>query len=179
MKRDIKPESYHKTVYDINYMKLVENGIRYAIFDVDCTLLPFDEINLTEKNISLFEYIKDIGIKPALCSSGIKKRVKPVGEALGVNYMYSAKKPYVSFKEIQSLFNESFAPRNSIFIGDSLYLDMYLASRLHMNKIMVDMIIDGFNFKVYPNEIIQAVMFKKIRKYGVEYKKYYKGDIER
>lgn len=173
------PNSYHHTVYDIDYPKLYENGIKYAVFDIDCTILPFDDVNLTEDNILLFEGIKSLGIDCAFCSSGFKNRVEPVGNGLDVKYIYGAKKPFVGLGDIKDLFDDDFNIDNSVFIGDSLYFDMYNAGRLNMNKILVDMIVDGFNFKVFPNEFIQAALFRTLRKYGLENKKYYKGSIER
>ena len=96
----IKPDSYLPTVYDINYPKLYENGIRYAVFDVDCTILPFDDIKVTNDNVTLFNSLKLLGLKTGLCSSGTKKRVEPVADILGVKYIANAPKPFVGFGDI-------------------------------------------------------------------------------
>ena len=177
--KDCKPDSYVHSIYDINYYKLHQNGIRYAIFDVDCTILPFDDINVTEDDITLFRYIKLLGIESGLCSSNFESRVKPVAEALGVNYVSMVPKPFGSFEEISSMFDDNCQPFNTVYIGDSLYLDMMQAARCGVSKILVDMIKGCFNFKLYPNEVINSVMFTSLRKYGVEEKKYYRGYIER
>ena len=174
-----KPDSYVHSVYDIRYHKLRENGIKYALFDVDCTLLPFDDINVTEENKTLFRYINNIGIKSALCSSSLETRVKPVAEALNVDYKAMAPKPFMDFSSIKELFDYDCTRDNTVVIGDSLYFDMLLAGRLKIHKILVDMVIDGYNIKVYPNELINAAIFQNMRKYGLEEKHYYRGFIER
>lgn len=174
-----KPDSYARSIYDIRYDKLRENGIKYAVFDVDCTILPFDDINVTETEKVLFRYINNIGMQSALCSSGFDSRVKPVADSLDINYMCLAPKPFVDFTSIKDLFDYDCSRDNTVYIGDSLYLDMYLAGRLNVHKILVDMIVDGFNLKVYPNQVMNAAMFQNMRKYGLEEKKYYKGFIER
>lgn len=173
------PDSYHPSVYDINYSLIRDNGIKYAVFDVDCTILPFDDINVGDDLINLFDYIKSLGIQSALCSSGSKKRVEVVGEKLDINYMYGARKPYVGFNSLKSLFDDDFERKKSVFIGDSPFFDMYNAGKINMNKILVDMLIQDFNFKAYTNEFIRAALFKKLRVYGLEEKKYYRGSIER
>ena len=173
------PNSYASSVFDIRYDKLRNNGIKYAVFDVDCTLLPFDDINVTEEDKILFRYLKNIGIEAALCSSGFKSRVKPVADVLGINYLHGARKPFVDFSRINSLFDNQAERESTVYVGDSLYLDMYLAGRLRLNKILVDMIVNGFNFKVYPNEAINAAMFQGLEKFGVKPKQYYRGKIER
>lgn len=173
------PDSYLPSIYNVNYSFMRDNGIKYLVFDIDCTILPFDDINVTRDNDLLFEYMKSLGFKCAFCSSGSRDRVKSVADKLGINYMYRAKKPNVKFEELKELFDDDFRVENSVFIGESLYFDMYNAGKLNMNKILVDMVIDGFNFKLFPNEFIQAAMFKRLREYGLEEKKYYKGNIEK
>ncbi len=174
-----KPDSYVPTVYDINYPKLYENGIRYAVFDVDCTLLPFDDIRVTKDNEVLFRYINILGINAGLCSSGSVKRVKPVADILKVNYMARASKPFVDFKDIRKMFDDRCEPDNTMFVGDSLYLDMLLADRCKMYKVLVDMVRDGANIKLFTNDVIQAVMYTALKTEGFHYKKYYRGYMER
>lgn len=177
--KNCKPDSYVHSIYDIRYNKLRENGIKYALFDVDCTILPFDDINVTEDNKILFRYINNIGIKSALCSSSLESRVKPVAETLNLNYAALAPKPFLDFSTIRELFDYECTRDNTVIIGDSLYFDMLLAGRLKTHKILVDMVIEGYNFKVYPNELMNAAIFQNMRKYGLEEKQYYRGFIER
>ena len=174
-----KPDSYVHSIYDIKYHKLMENGIRYAVFDVDCTLLPFDDINVSEDNKILFNYINNLGMKSAICSSSFEGRVKPVADELNVNYLAMAPKPFMNFFSISSLFDYECSRDNTVVIGDSLYFDMLLAGRLNMHKILVDMITEGDNFKIYPNEMINAAIFQNMKKYGLREKHYYRGFIER
>lgn len=177
--KDCMPDSYARSIYDIDYFKLYQNGIRYAVFDVDCTILPFDDINVGSDEIILFTYISNLGIKSGLCSSNIDSRVKPVAEALKVNYLSMVPKPFANFDQISSMFDANCHNDNTVYIGDSLYLDMMQAARCNVSKILVDMVKGGFNFKLYPNEIINVVMSTSLRKYGFEGKKYYKGYLER
>lgn len=174
-----KPDSYVHSIYDIRYNKLRENGIEYALFDVDCTILPFDDISVTDNNKILFRYINNLGIKSALCSSSFEGRVRPVAEVLDINYKALASKPFLDFTTISSLFDYKCSRENTVVIGDSLYFDMLLAGKLGMHKILVDMITTGNNFKIYPNQIMNAAIFQNMKKYGLKEKHYYRGFIER
>ncbi len=174
---EIIPDIYVPSVYDINYLKLYSNGIRYGIFDVDCTILSFDNIEVTDRLIELFSKIKDFGITPGLCSSGSLKRVKPVADALGVNYIANAGKPFNGdFKLIkESLFDAECTPKNTMMVGDSFYLDMIFARRLGLYKVMVDPINDekGDKAKSFANDFIQTSVYAFMPKGKIKKGNYY------
>lgn len=174
--RSIIPDTYEKSVYDINYYKLFQNGIKWAIFDVDCTILPFDDVNVSNELITLFDNIKLIGINPALCSSGSLKRVEPVGEKLKVRYMANAKKPFYGDLSLirYKLFGD-FEPENTMMIGDSFYLDMLFASRFGFYKVLVDRVKGGHKIKTLANDMVQSSLYSVIPKDKFAYGKYYSG----
>ena len=122
---DCLPDMYVKSVYDIDYKKLYDEGIRYALFDVDSTLLPFDNIDVRDEHLKLFDGIRNLGIQTALYSNGSYRRVKPVADKLNVKFVASAHKPvYKGFKVIREMFDDKCEPVNTIFVGDSLLVDM-------------------------------------------------------
>lgn len=173
----IIPDTYEKSVYDLNYLKLYENGIRCAVFDVDCTILPFDDQKVPNQLIQLFDYIKNIGIIPGLYSSGNFKRVEPVGEALDVKFIANAKKPFFGdFALIKRcLFNDICKPENTMMVGDSFYLDMLFAERLGFYKVMVDAIKGGHKVKTLANDMVQLSMYSFLPRKKFMYGKYYRG----
>ena len=173
----IIPDTYEKSVYDINYVKLYNSGIKCAVFDVDCTILPFDDINISDRLVHLFDLIKEVGIMPGLYSSGPEKRVKPVGEALKVKYIANAKKPfYGDFSLVKySLFGSECEPSNTMMVGDSFYLDMLFAERLGFYKVMVDAIKGGHRIKTLANSIVQTSIYSVLPKDEFTYGKYYHG----
>lgn len=175
--KKIIPDTYERSIYDINYVKLYKNGIKWAIFDVDCTILPFDDINVSDRLINLFGLIKDIGIMPGLYSSNFEKRVKPVGDALEVKYIANAKKPfYGDFSLVKySLFNDECKPVNTMMVGDSFYLDMLFAERLGFYKVMVDPVKGGHRIKTLANSIMQTTIYSVLPKDEFTYGKYYHG----
>lgn len=171
------PNTYENSVYDINYLKLHENGIKCAVFDVDCTILPFDDTKVPDKLIELFDYIKTIGITPGLCSSGSAKRVIPVGDALTVNFIANAKKPFNGDLRLikDSLFGKNCTKENTMMVGDSFYLDMIFAERLGLYKVMVDAVKGGDKIKTMANDLVQTSVYSFLPRDKFTYGKYYRG----
>lgn len=173
---DCLPDMYVKSVYDIDYKKLYDEGIRYALFDVDSTLLPFDNIDVRDEHLKLFDGIRNLGIQTALYSNGSYRRVKPVADKLNVKFVASAHKPvYKGFKVIKEMFDDKCEPVNTIFVGDSLLVDMLFADKCGVKKILVDYIPDdGFNIKGKVVWLMQVAASKALENKGFSYgKKYY------
>ena len=170
------PDAYVPSVYDVDYNQIYDNGVRYAIFDVDDTLLPADDTVVTPQLFSLFDYVKnEVGIETCLVSNGSKSRVRPVAEALHVDYVANAFKPLPrAFSFVQNFFGNKNISGNTTFIGDSVFLDMLFADKFHMYKILVDSIGENrWNFKTVSNDFVQAVMSIPLRHEGFEFGNHY------
>ena len=159
-------------------MKLHKNGIKCAIFDVDCTILPFDDCRVPEKLVYLFDHIKEVGITPGLYSSGPYKRVMPVADELNIRFISNAGKPFRGdFKLIkENLFNNIAKPGNTMMVGDSFYLDMVFAKRLGLYKVMVDPVKGGAKIKTLINDFMQTSVYSFLPKEKFKVGKYYHGD---
>lgn len=170
------PDIYVPTVYDIDYHGIYDDGIRYAIFDVDDTLLPADDVRIPSKLIELFDYLQqEIGFNTCLVSNGSKSRVKPVAQHLNVHYVAKAFKPLPqAFTDVQSFFNGQITASNTAFIGDSLALDMLFASNFKIYKILVDSTRENrWNLKTVSNDIMQAFVSIPLKNAGFELGHYY------
>lgn len=173
------PDSYLPSIFDIDYYKLQENGIRYIIFDLDCTVIPIDSVEINDDLDILFRYIKNLGMHPALFSSNFESKVKPVADSLDINYACLKLKPFASFREIEELFDYKCNPDNTVYVGDSFLFDMIQADKLHVYKILVDMIRDGDKLKLYANDFLQMVMKKTVVSPDFKVKRYYRGYLEK
>lgn len=175
----IMPDSYLPSIYDFNYAKAYNNGIRYAIFDLDSTVLPFDDKNLSSSEKNLFNYIYLLGIKAVLCSSNFENRVKPVADELEVDYLARAPKPFVKQEQIDKLLGDKWNSDNTLVMGDSLYFDMIFAYRYKFYKVLIEAIKQGNKFKLVTNSLIQKMLIQTIKNEGFTLKKYYHGSIEK
>ena len=49
-----KPDMYKKDIYEINYEKLQDLGIKYLFFDLDNTIITYKENMPNDKIMTLF-----------------------------------------------------------------------------------------------------------------------------
>ena len=148
------PDRYVASTYVINFEKLYENGYRGLIFDIDNTLVPHGA-PADERAIALFERLKKIGFKCCLISNNKEPRVKMFNEPIQVDYVYDAHKPskknYLKAMEIMGT-----NKKNSVFIGDQLFTDVWGAKRTGIHNILVK--------PIHPKEEIQIVIKRRLEK---------------
>ena len=71
------PDIYQKSIYYINYDKLLKKGIRCLLFDLDNTITP-SHINKPTKRLKrLFDELKEKGFKVIIISNAPKYRIEP------------------------------------------------------------------------------------------------------
>ena len=170
------PDVYVPTIYDVDYEDIYNSGVKYVIFDVDDTLLPSDDIDVTPELIELFDMVKnDYCFKTCLVSDGSDRRVKPVADILETDYIAKAYKPTTyAYPFVRQVFDESNTADNTVFIGDSVFLDMIFASRYGMYKVLVDSIgLNKYNYKTVSNNFVQAILSIPLKRYGFEFGKHY------
>ena len=57
------PDMYQKSIYDINYKKLMKEGLRCLLFDLDNTCVPYKESVASDRLKKLFNRLKKLGFK--------------------------------------------------------------------------------------------------------------------
>ena len=148
------PDRYVASTYVIDFEKLYEKGYRGLIFDIDNTLVPHGA-PADERAIALFERLKKIGFKCCLISNNQEPRVKMFNEPIQVDYVYDAQKPsrknYLKAMEIMGT-----TKKNSVFIGDQLFTDVWGAKRTGIHNILVK--------PIHPKEEIQIVIKRRLEK---------------
>jgi len=134
------PNQYVKTIFDIDFARLKDQGIQYLLVDLDNTLIPYDETIANERIKNLFESLNNHGFKVLIISNNKEERVKIFSEDLDVQYIYSAKKPLkTGFKKAMRILGY---PSHSevALIGDQFMTDVYGGNRMGFYTIVVDAI---------------------------------------
>ncbi len=134
------PNQYVKTIYDIDFNKLYDEGKKYILTDLDNTLIPYTE-NLPNDKLREFKSeLEKIGYKIIIVSNSKEYRVKPFCEDFGVPYVKYAKKPMKSGykKAMKKLGCKN--KNEIIFLGDQLSTDVLGANRAKLYNIVVDSI---------------------------------------
>ena len=130
------PDIYKKNIFDINYLKLKDKGIKCLIFDLDNTLALIDSTKVEDKVKELIAKLKkDFLI--IIVSNSPKKRVSLFGNDLGVDYYPFALKPNIrTLKKIKSKYK--LESSSIAIIGDQFITDMGYGYKGKITKIYVD-----------------------------------------
>ena len=156
------PKECVDSTYRIDFPSLYRQGYRGILFDIDNTLVPHGA-PATRQARALFEELRRIGFHTCLISNNQEPRVKPFADAVGSLYICDAHKPSVkNYKKAMELMGTDI--KNSLFIGDQLFTDVYGANRADMYTILVK--------PIHPKEEIQIVLKRYLEKIVLwEYKR--------
>lgn len=154
MFRRFYPKRLAPSSYDIDYEKLYTEGYRGILFDIDNTLVEHGA-NATPRAIELFAWLKEIGFQTCLISNNSEERVSRFNKKIGANYIYNANKPFTkNYRKACQIMGTSI--RNTVFVGDQLFTDVYGANCIGMMTYLVK--------PIHPKEEIQIVLKRKLER---------------
>lgn len=131
------PYDCFKTVYDIDYNKLYEEGKRIILMDIDNTLIPYDVSSPDQKLIELINGITSIGFKIVFISNNHKKRVEAFANIFNADFVYSAWKPLKKgYRKALKLTGHDHL-NEIIAIGDQVMTDVLGANKVGIKCILV------------------------------------------
>ena len=167
-----KPTMYKKNIYDINYKKLKEMGIKCLIFDLDNTLGLIEHKKCPPKTKKLLKQLQK-DFKIFIASNNTKRRLKPYLDDLGVNGVSNCLKPLtIGLLRIKNKYN--FKKKEMIMIGDQLVTDVLAGKRFRIKTILVDPLGDKDLKITGLNRKIESIIIRKYEKRGhFERGKYY------
>ena len=133
------PTIYKETVFDVDYTKLYESGVRLILTDLDNTLVSYKENEVTQELLSFIESRKNEGFEIMIISNNSsEKRVKDFAEKLNIKYLSKAMKPLKGgFKKILKKASRKYSPNEVVAIGDQLMTDVFAANRMNYTSILV------------------------------------------
>ena len=171
--KNVIPNSYYQSVYDIDYSKLKKENIDTILFDIDNTIANVDDTNIPYKTKELISNLKKQNFKILLFSNNHKERVEPVSKTLNLKALSDAGKPakkayQKALKQINS------KKENTVAIGDQLLSDIVGAKKYGLKAILVDQLSKENNLKTGLAQKLQKHMIKKLAKKNLFQKgKYY------
>ncbi|MFP4177673.1 MAG: YqeG family HAD IIIA-type phosphatase [Acholeplasmataceae bacterium] len=129
------PDQYASSIQEIRYDELKEQGITTLFFDLDNTLIAYDEHALSARVIALITDIQK-RFKVVIVSNGSRSRVETALKAFDVNRIWRAKKP-LKFGLKRALKTVSSKAEETALIGDQLMTDVLVSNRLGMKSVLV------------------------------------------
>jgi len=167
------PDIYQKSIYTINYEKLIDRGIKCLLFDLDNTISPIGVKSPTKKVKDLFNDLKEMGFKVIIFSNSGTKRLEPFKEELKVEVHPNSKKPFKrSFLKIMDKYE--FKDSEVAIIGDQFLTDILGGNKVGITTILVnpigkkDFFVTKFNRlceKCIMNKLARKLLFVKGRYY--------------
>lgn len=131
------PNMYKKTIHDINYEKLKENGIKCLLFDLDNTILKVDKYIPKKEVCDLVKELKKDFTIYIISNNSHKERIYSASEKLGVEHVRFAMKPFSrGFRKVRR--KHHFKKNEMCLIGDQLMTDVLGGNRYGLFTILVD-----------------------------------------
>ena len=159
------PDMYIKSIYDIDYNKLKQKGIKCLLFDLDNTLVPVNEDVPTKKVKELFNRLEK-DFKIIILSNSGKKRLIPFKEGLNVDVAASSHKPFKKkYLKIMDIYK--FKYHEIAAIGDQLLTDIQGANRVGITSVLVNPIDDYEKWCTKINRFMEGFVYRKLRKKGL------------
>lgn len=131
------PNLYVEKVSDIHFKELYEEGFRGVMFDVDNTLVPFDQLDAHDELVEFIQMLQEVGFHVGLVSNNSRKRVEALNRKLNLTIMPNAMKPFTH--RLRKVLDTLDVPHDkAIFVGDQLFTDVWVGNRLGMYTVLVE-----------------------------------------
>lgn len=156
------PDIYQKSIYAIDYNKLLNRGIKCLLMDLDNTLVAPSIKEPSEKLVTFFQELKGMGFQIVLFSNGSKNRVKKFTEKLEIDGVSRALKPF-SKKFLKILTDYHYNESEVAIIGDQLLTDVLGGNKVGITTILVNSVSPKDPFVTRINRIRERHILKKLR----------------
>ena len=133
-----KPDIEASSVYEVDFDRLFDEGIRGLIFDIDNTLVAHDA-PCNEKSDELMSKLLNKGFKIFILSNNDEDRVKLFVENIKIDYIHKAGKPSVKNYDA-ALEKMDLKKEETVAIGDQLFTDCLGAKNAGIKFIKVGII---------------------------------------
>ncbi len=131
------PKKSFKSIYDIDLIALMNEGISGLILDIDNTLVGHGIIEADKKVVDWVQGAQDKGFKLCIVSNNTETRVIKFTESLKIPAIHRAQKPrgraFLTGAKIMELDRAAVA-----VIGDQIFTDIIGGNRLGMMTILVE-----------------------------------------
>ena len=156
------PDIYQKSIYTLDYSKLLGRGIKCLLFDLDNTIVPPFSAEMPKKAKDLFVGLKQKGFKIIIFTNSPQIRLKGFKNYLGVDGVSSAHKPRVN-KLIKLLKDYGFTASEVAIIGDQIMTDVKCGNKVGITTVLVNPISDKDFFLTKIHRFKERRKMKKLR----------------
>ena len=159
------PYAHAQSIYEIPTDFYSKNNVTLLLIDLDNTLDSYRLHEPTERAINLIKQIKETGVIPVVVSNNTAKRVGHYAQALGVDFISSARKPFA--RRIRNFLKErNVSPEQVMLVGDQLMTDVLASKGAHIRIVLTEKIVKEDQFTTHFNRLLDRPIRKHLRKKG-------------
>lgn len=154
-------DCYQENIYKVNYNLLKSKGLKCLLFDLDNTILPFNEKIVSEEAKELFEKLKE-DFHIIIFSNSPKRRVEGIAKQLELEFVASALKPFPK-KMLEVMKKYKLTENEIAIIGDQLLTDIKLGNTIGITTVLVKPMSKYDSLFSKLARIKEKKIFKKLR----------------
>ena len=159
------PFAHAQSIYEIPVDFYSKLGVTLLLIDLDNTLDSYRLYEPTEKAIAIVNEIKKTGVEPVIVSNNVGKRVKQYADAIGVDCIFKALKPF-SKRIRRFLKGKGVDPEHVMLVGDQMMTDVLAAKGAHIRIVLTEKIVKEDQFTTHINRIFDRPIRKHLNKKG-------------
>lgn len=153
------PDIYVRSIENIPFDKLTKRGINTLIFDIDNTLVAYDEPEPSAKVMNLFARLQAEGFTLALLSNNHEERVTLFNQDLQLLARADAKKPRRLVMK-QVLDELGVYGSQAAMIGDQVFTDIWCGNANGMTTILTKPVENRDEFQVYLKRGVERLIVR-------------------
>lgn len=137
LEKTLKPDYVFKKMTDVPFEKFYIDGFRFALLDMDNTIVEDHAERPTQYTQTVMNLLKKSGFESCIVSNAKSTRSENFALELGVSYISYAQKPSPKgiFRAMEKL---GAKPDTVIFFGDQLFTDIMAAKRAGIKAIYIE-----------------------------------------
>lgn len=135
-KKRFYPDFFYKRVQDISKDFFKKNGIRFAVLDIDNTLVPYTVEKPTAEALDFLHRLESEGVRYCFLSNNSKNRVEIFNKDINAPWVSNAKKP-LRFGIKRALEILKADAESTLVIGDQVFTDVWCAKRIGAKSMLV------------------------------------------
>lgn len=166
MLEKLLPNEFVDSVFDIDVQELVDRNVKAIITDLDNTLVEWHRPLATPEIEEWLIKMTQAGIQVTVVSNNRQNRVQAFCEPLGINFIWSARKPTnQAFHKAVKDMNVSIS--ETVVIGDQLFTDVLGGNLLGFHTILVVPVAKSDGFFTRFNRKLEKVALYWMKKKGM------------
>lgn len=131
------PHFRFDSVKDINAEFFRKNNMRFAILDIDNTLVSYKTQRADAAAKAFLDMLTENGIKYTFVSNNHKKRVALFAEEFDAPFVSNAIKPFTAGIRL-AMAKMGAKKEETVLIGDQVFTDIYAGKRTGLKTVMVN-----------------------------------------